>query len=131
LALNIINDDDKQSVIRLIKVSEELTSRSSDQPTHVFNISSQILPQSTSKGFERFKQIDQNIRISEDRLVAKCLITDRFNGSSVHGIQCYSTDIHHIRFRIEQRTSEYLFVGITTLNQSNFRPAFAAPSANG
>ena len=115
LALNIIENDDAQSAIHLIKV----------------NLLSAQIPQIIPKVFERFEKIDENIILSENNLVATCVTTRVFNSANIHGIYCYSKDIHHIRFRIEQKRDKFLFIGITTLEQANSQLGHAAPSVNG
>jgi hypothetical protein len=131
LTLNISCDDDKQSVIRLIKLSGQMESRSSDRSTHVSARSSQISAQSMSKDSERFEPMNQNIVLRRNGLVAT-----RMGGIDpitqwIHGVQCYSSGIHHIRFRIEQKNSEYLFFGIKTHVRANSTKALYDSSING
>jgi hypothetical protein len=125
LTPNIINDDgDKRSVIRLIRISNQQDSNQLFSPPdqNIRNLSKSIS--------ERFEQIDKTFILSEDGLVAKCLKSD-LRTSSIRGNRCYSTGIHHISFRIEQKKSKYLFLGVTTLHQKTFALTSTTPKANG
>jgi hypothetical protein len=80
---------------------------------------------------EKFEQMDTRNALSENGLLVTCLNTGIRSDSTVHGIRCYSSDMHYVRFRIEQKNSRFLFFGIMTKDQAISGKGFAAPSANG
>jgi hypothetical protein len=131
LALNVIDDDDKQSVIRLIKVNEQLDSCSSNQLIVKSDQNCQVLPKLISRISEKFERIDKKSVLSENGLVATCVASHLERDSTIRGVHYYWSDIHHIRFRIEQKNCKCMFFGITTKDQANSQLTFAAPSANG
>jgi hypothetical protein len=131
LALNIIDDEDKRSVIRSIKVSEQPGSRS---PNRSVGKSDQIYrdrPQLFAESSERFAETDEKSVLSNDGLMVTCLADNDVNGSTARGILCYSSGTHNITFRIQRKKSKYVFFGIATYDQAKSQLTFAAPSVHG
>jgi hypothetical protein len=80
---------------------------------------------------ERFEKIDGKCVLSENGLVATCVIVDVISGSIVHSNCCYSNAVYHIHFRIEHKQNDNLFFGIITHGQANAKLAFAELPATG
>ncbi len=118
LAINVIDDDDKDAIIRLIKVSLSLDS---PQPIDTFD----PINQRTTEGFD---QMTRKSSLSENRFMARCLDQGI---SVIYGIQSYSSGVHSIRFRIERLAKSNIFFGITTGSQMDIEPTSRAPSTNG
>jgi hypothetical protein len=119
LIMNVIVDEDKESFIRVIKLSESLESR---------EINGSVDTRSNEITSERFEQSAQKSVLSEDRRLARCL---DLGPSAIYGIQHYSSSVHHIRFRIEQSDKPTMFFGIMTQDPTHPEPSCTAPYTNG
>jgi hypothetical protein len=128
MAMNVIVDDDKESVIRLIKVSKTLDSRAINRSIDTSDQIDRNLSKANERIAEGFAQMTQKSLLSENGLLARCL--DQ-GPSAIYGIQSYSSGIHSIRFRIEQISKPNMFFGITTQHQIHSEPSCSAPSTNG
>ena len=119
LAIDVIDDDGEDAIIRLIKVSRSLE----DNPQSI-----DTFDQQNERTTEAFDQIGQKCSLSENGLLARCLDGNR---SIVFGIQSYSNGMHFIRFRIEQLAEPKIFFGITTGDKLVTEPSPRSPSTNG
>ncbi|CAF3450795.1 unnamed protein product [Rotaria sp. Silwood1] len=101
VAIDIIEDENIQSSIRLIKIKEN------------FNESLRELCSYTP---EIFDQTIGSVTLSEKNFLATCS-ENYYHYSSVYGKNSYSAGIHRIRFRIENITMNSLFFGILPTSQ--------------
>jgi hypothetical protein len=109
-SINIECGNSTASVIPLIKVSSLQRSTLYSNQEGRFN-------ESDTRIFEKFAEIHGNITLSADGLTG--YNTDgRWNGSCVSGIGRYSSRIHPIRIKIENKVSDFLFFGIITASQN-------------
>ncbi|CAF1208689.1 unnamed protein product [Rotaria sordida] len=115
--INIDYDNNITSAIKLIKVTglqhSQLSFSQEKQSNENNNHTDGQIVRSSS---EKFKEIFGSITLSTDGLTAWCSHS-RWDGSCVSGIGRYSSKIHHIRFRIENKESGYWFFGIITASQ--------------
>ena len=92
---------ERQSSISLIKILDPNPSWTLDQ-------SFSSLPP------ENFDKFVGSIILSKDRLTATCSGSN-WNGSTISGINLYSSGVHPIRFQIIKKGRNNLFFGITSL----------------
>jgi len=113
--INIGCENDATSVISLIKVSSLQRSMlySNQERRNDTRISEQYAVLSS----EKFAEIYGNITLSADGLTGYCS-GNHLDGSYISGIGRYSSRIHRIRFRIENKVSNFLFFGIITASQN-------------
>jgi hypothetical protein len=116
-------DNNTRSAIGLIKVS------GSQQPL-VSIVQKKMQMENNTRTPERFTEIYGNILLSIDGLTGWCSHR-HWAGSCISGIGRYSSKKHHIRFRIEEKTTNYLFFGIITASQELTSSITEAKSAYG
>jgi hypothetical protein len=120
---NILSDNLSQASIRLIKI---------DTQSHSFiRVSSSLersLKLSETYTHERFDKFYGSAILSEKGLVAKNVDDDY---SRICGINQYSSGVHQIHFRIEERTNSCPFLGIISLLEELNLRKITLPSANG
>ncbi|CAF3749329.1 unnamed protein product, partial [Rotaria sordida] len=115
--INIDYDNNITSAIKLIKVTDlqhsPLSFSQEKQSNENNNHTNEQIVGSSS---EKFKDTFGSITLSTDGLTAWYLCTTE-NWPCISGIGRYSSKIHHIRFRIENKDSNYWFFGIITASQ--------------
>ena len=116
---NIILEDDKnsQSVIHLIKISEQRPGRSSSLVQSIERSSSSLC-QLPTDSTEKFDKIDCEVSLSDDELVAT--YRSKFNVFSsryVYGVNRYSSGNHSVHLSIERKADTPLFFGIITASK--------------
>ncbi len=115
--ISIEYDQDTQSIIRLIKVSDSRTSHSSSHISQSYE-NDNLIPQTIIPlTKEKFDGCFGDVALLRDGLVALCLAD--FNISCTSGVGRYSSGVHHIRFRIEQMSNDkyFLFSIVTALEK--------------
>jgi hypothetical protein len=124
---DILCDKYSQSSIHLIKISTH--AYPSVQITSSLERSSQLSEiLSLTYSHERFDKFYGPAIVSEQGLVAKNVDDDY---SRICGIKQYSSGVHQIHFRIDERTNSCPFLGIiSSLEELNLRK-ITLPSANG
>ncbi|CAF2469041.1 unnamed protein product [Rotaria sp. Silwood2] len=129
--VNIDYDNNIASVIKLIKVTRAQHSLLSfSQGKRLNENNNHTDEQIVGLSSEKFAESFGNIELSTDGLTGRCL-SYCWDGSCISGIGCYSSRIHHIHFRIENKTSNYLFLGIITASQQLASNISNTNSANG
>jgi hypothetical protein len=130
-SINIGCENNATSAISLIKVSSlQQPLLSSNQRNRLNEIDSRISEQYVAPFSEKFAEVYGNITLSADGLTGYCS-SSRLDGSYISGIGHYSSKVHQIRFRIENKTSNYLFFGIITASQKLGSSITAVKSAYG
>jgi hypothetical protein len=129
--INIGYENNATSAISLIKVSGQ------QQPTLFFNQNERLnennhrsSQQYVTLSREKFADVCGDIRLSADGLTGLAA-GNRWDGSCVSGIGRYSSKIHPIRFRIENKISHFLFFGIITASQKLISSITEVKSAYG
>jgi hypothetical protein len=117
-SINAYLEDDQRSVIHLIKVKNSQQSRSVTQSIRMFGQNSHINQNSTSINSERFGKGDEQIKLSENDLVAMYSEPKLSRFGIIFGVSQYSVGRHSIHFQIENRVNDNFFIGIVTFSQT-------------
>jgi hypothetical protein len=116
-AITTVCDNNTTSAISLIKVSSApRPQQSSNQTKRLYENNNHTSDDFSASVTEKFTDGFGDITLSSDGFTA-CCFQNISRGSCVSGIGRYSSKIHHIRLRIEQKNSYYLFFGIITASQ--------------
>jgi len=121
----LVDDDGQRSVIRLIKVKNSQQLRSTTQPIRTSGPNSHINPNLTLVNGERFSKGDEQIKISENDLVAIYSGPELKGSAFTFGSCSYSTGTHRIRFQIKEQINPYFFIGIVTFSQTDPSSVFS------
>ncbi len=117
-SIDIGCENNSTSVIQLIKVSRpQRPLLFSNQEKRMNENGNHISKQYVAPSREIFTEVYGHIKLSADGLTG-CATYSNWDGSYISGIGRYSSKIHHIRFRVEQKNSNYLFFGIITASQT-------------
>ncbi|CAF0983341.1 unnamed protein product [Rotaria magnacalcarata] len=116
-AISIVNEDDIESSIRLIRVYDKQQKQQVTQrpftpvirpvENRIHNIKDLICINN-----EKFGEIDGKANLSEDKLVVTCCLASILTQPIVYGTNRYSTGKHQVRFRIEKMGDLRLLFGI-------------------
>ena len=119
--VQIVKSEDATAVIHLIGVRMKAP------------LSSTTLPQSLKpyrSKHEIFGETTKSITLSENGLVAT-KSTEHYTYGTIFGSNSYSTGVHEIHFRIENKDEDNFFFGIVTLSETMTSRIYRASSANG
>ncbi|CAF1239143.1 unnamed protein product [Rotaria sordida] len=115
--INFDYENDTQSTIRLIKITDQSSSIFSYQASQLYETNNQICCNLETSFHERFNDIFGRVTLSEGSLLATCS-GDYSDRSCVGCIGRYSSGIHYIRFRFEHiNTDHYSFFGIVNSSE--------------
>jgi hypothetical protein len=113
LTTEIVENEDTSTAIYMIKLREQ-------QPSHLASNSNEnsagnmiLYQEMLALTHEKFHNFVGRVSLAEDGLLATCLGT-YWDGSNVFGTRLYSSGLHPIHFRIENKGSNNLFFGIKT-----------------
>ena len=130
MKIEIVENDDQSSVIRMIKLNEQ----QSAYPIFVLDECSTENKNNCLETFildhERFSGYHGKVILSDDGLLATCSGI-YWDGSHVYGTRHYSFGNHEIHFRIENKGSNNLFFGITTASCNMPLQSLTSPYAVG
>jgi BMFP domain-containing protein YqiC len=124
----LLDEDNQRLVIRLIKVKNPQQLRSFTQPIGASGQNSNINQNSMSVNSERFGKGDDQIKLSENNLVAMDSGARSASPSFVFGVNQYSIGRHHIPFQIENKVNNNFFIGIVTFSQTDSSSVFSSTS---
>ncbi|CAF4057960.1 unnamed protein product, partial [Rotaria sp. Silwood1] len=129
--IKIDYDNNITSAVKLIKVTGPQHSLLSFTQEERLNENNNCTnEQMIASPSEKFSESFGDIELSTDGLSGRCL-SSRWDGSCISGMGRYSSKIHYIRFRIENKTSNYWFFGIITASQQLTSSISAVQSACG
>jgi hypothetical protein len=129
--INIDYEHDTRSAIRLIKVNDQQSSSSFCQASKLRELDNRISLDLKIPSGERVVDVFGKAVLSEQGLIATCL-GDRSGWASISGLGRYSSGVHHIRFRIEQRnTLFYQFFGIVSSSEKSIKDIQTSTSRHG
>ena len=108
-------DEDSNSTIRLLKISERTTLAGRSSTSLIRPIENRFQP--TKETFnvvtqEKFVEVDGKATISDDGLSVTGGLASILTQPIIYGTNRYSTGKHQIRFRIEKMAEARLFFGI-------------------
>lgn len=116
--LYTLNDDDSESVIRLIKIKDNGTVIISDNKSPM---NQKLILINT----ERFDQRDATVEVTENGFVATYKGPKLKRSAIVFGMNRYSTGQHHFRFRIIRKSNGNFYFGIVTQTQNDAETIFS------
>ena len=111
-AITTTNDDDTQSCIRLIRISDRPQPRPSAPPIRIPEHRTDHTKESVSFVNERFGDVDGKAVLSDDGRLVTCCLASILTQPIIYGLQRYSAGKHHLRFRVEKIGDARLFCGI-------------------
>jgi hypothetical protein len=112
VTMSIMNEDDPDAVIRLIKISDKQLVHVSNSPVRQFDQRRHSTKDSISNIYERFGNIDGKATLSDDARLVTSGLASILTQPIVYGVNRYTTGKHSIRFRIEKLGESRLFIGI-------------------
>jgi hypothetical protein len=120
---SILSDNFSQASIRLIKINTR-----SHPSIRISSSLERSLQLSETYTHEEFDKFDGSVILSDNGLAAKNVGDDH---SRICGVNQYSSGVHQIHFRIDDRTNSCPFLGIISLlDELNLRK-ITLPSVNG
>jgi hypothetical protein len=129
--INIDYENDTRLAIRLIKVSNQQSLGSSYEVSQLRRVDNQNSPNLETSVNERFVDIFGKITLSEGGVVATCARSS-FGGHYVSGIGRYSSGVHHIRFRVDERSWRcYILFGIVNVSEKLTKYVSKSTSCHG
>jgi hypothetical protein len=117
--IHIAEDESPQSIIRSIRIHDQQQHRTSSSDMESLEHRLSVIEKSSSFNDERFDQIVGEVTLSEQSLMATCYSSNWFSDSIVYGANRYSSEKHHIRFRIGKVGRTSMFFGICTSSEKN------------
>jgi hypothetical protein len=128
--IDLIHDNKTFVPIHTIKIKEKTDAHISRANSQSFDHNILTSRLSTFPENERFNKFIGDATFSDDYLVARHS-DDSQRSIMVYITPSYSSGTHRIRFRIEQKTNKYLFVGIINSLEEMSRNIFNSPSLYG
>lgn len=122
----LVDEADRRSVIRFIKVRNSQQLRSSAQAFPASGQNSHINHNSIPANRERFNKGDEEITLSDNNHVAMYSGPKLPRSTIIFGNNQYSMGTHRIRFRIEKQTDTNFYFGIVTFSQMDSTSVFSA-----
>ena len=102
------NDDENQSCIRLIRISDRSQTRPCAPPIRL----AEHTKESVAFANERFGDVDGKAVLADDGRLVTCCLASILTQPIIYGLQRYSAGKHHLRFRVEKIGDARLFCGI-------------------
>lgn len=118
--IQIVEDQEAHQIIHLIKILSKTSSILLEKSSPQFYGSTQ----------ERFAASTRSINLSDDGLLATH--TTYVNSyETIFGKNTYSSGVHHLHFRVENKDNDNFFFGIVTSSEIIDEYIYSKPTANG
>ena len=111
--IEIVENPDTSASIQMIRVREQQALDASSVTNEKCAGSIIACQEMFELTHEKFRNFMGRVMLTEDGHLATCVGT-YWDGSNVYGTRLYSSGLHQIRFRIENKGSNNLFFGIKT-----------------